>query len=192
MIWETPQTPWDVVQAAQLIRLASKLNTTEPNGEQGKGYRCLARALAKVKLDPEQVDWTSTNKHPRQATQLPCQWGGSMAMPLTKGGDVSQKWKKGLGTRLAAKAREVAWEAPVNFLAPRAPALARGGDQADKGYVQGGNIDMCMSNGASSPPGAPVGPEPEGQGWGAPHTARAHRRAQALSRCGHPGVAVPT
>ena len=117
-----------MAQSAQLLRLASKLNTTEHNGEQGKG--CLARALAKAKLDPEQVDWASVNTHLRQATKLSSQWGVPMAMPLTKGGNVSQKWKKGL----AAKARKVAWEASVKLLVPRASTLARGDAQADKCY----------------------------------------------------------
>ena len=144
MTWETSQIPWDVAQSAQLLRLASKLNTTEHNGEQGKG--CLARALAKAKLDPEQVDWASVNTHLRQATKLSSQWGVPMAMPLTKGGNVSQKWKKGL----AAKARKVAWEASVKLLVPRAPTLARGGDQADKCYVQGVNIDISKGESESS------------------------------------------
>ena len=104
-----------------------------------------------------------------------------MVILLTQGGNMSQKWKK----RLAAKARKMEWEAPGKLLVPRPPTLAGGGDQADKFYLHGGNIDISKGGSES----------PRRRQWVPNQKDRVGVRRIRLGLsavvCGHPGVAAP-
>ena len=140
LVWETKQLPWDVVQSKAQIGLAGKLRRQATINETPP----LAATLAKLKMDPHQAPVARENRFLEQASKLAAAWNMAEVPPASKHRYLA--WKR----RLHAQAHQVSWRSGVKSLVTRKSAVAQGGDQADKVYVQGVDISQSAAAGATA------------------------------------------
>ena len=99
----------------------------------------LAKALAKAKSDPAQLDWVAANAHLAEGSRAATAWGVPLRKPSKKG--PAKTWKHCLNT----SAEAIAYNSAIRNLIPRESSIEKGGAQADLCYAQGVNVDTSMT-----------------------------------------------